>query len=444
MRNPWLILIAGVVGALATLPGQTGGVSPFIDFLMESLQLSRNNLSLAYLIGTVVSAMSMPRAGRIYDRYGSKLVALLSGGALGLSLLAISMADRVVTVLVVVLPFLTVTLVGTGVMALGFFLLRFFGQGILSMASRNMVMKWFDYQRGLGNAVLAPLTALGASYAPRVFDSMINAMGWRGAWRATGLFLMTVFVLFAWLFFRDPTRSDRERARTHRSVRFPLPRSIRRTLRARAECEPARPEHDYTLEEARKTPAYWLFCIIPGFGSLVGTGFTFHVVSVFAAGGMSRATALAVFFPATVFAIVVQLFSNLISDYVRLRYFAAIQMIGIFLLMAGVYSLGPGLPYGALVTGLGLNAAMSAINGVIVWPRFFGLKHLGAISGTGFVWMVGGSAFGPYAFSLAQQLGGDYKLAAMIFGLMAAALFFAAFKAENPNRTSVENGQTGC
>lgn len=40
-----------------------------------------------------------------------------------------------------------------------------------------------------------------------------------------------------------------------------------------------------------------------GFSSLVATGFTFHVVGIFLTAGMPRATALAVFFPATTIAV---------------------------------------------------------------------------------------------------------------------------------------------
>ncbi|MFP4432287.1 MAG: hypothetical protein ACLFPV_13630 [Spirochaetaceae bacterium] len=36
------------------------------------------------------------------------------------------------------------------VMTLGFFFLRFTGQGMLTLSSRSMVMEWFDERRGHG------------------------------------------------------------------------------------------------------------------------------------------------------------------------------------------------------------------------------------------------------------------------------------------------------
>ncbi|TVQ38241.1 MAG: MFS transporter [Spirochaetaceae bacterium] len=434
MRNPWLILIAGVVGTLASLPGQTNGISPFIDFLIESLALSRVHLSLAYLIGTISSAAVMPYAGALYDRYGSRRLSLVSGFALGLSVLAISYVDRIAQSLIALLPLVSRAIVATAVMAAAFFLVRFFGQGILNMASRNMVMKWFDSRRGLATACMAPLIALGFAYAPRVFDAMIGIWGWRGSWRVMALLLLTLFSLFVRLLFSDPSQEERRTARNARSLRLPVPKTMRRALNARAEREPPRPKEDFTLEQARKTLIFWLFNMTNGFSSLVGTGFTFHVVALFAAAGMSRATALAVFFPATTIAVVLQFVAGIVSDYVRLKYFAAVHMAGIFVMMTALMFLGSGTPYAVLVVGMALNTAMMNINTVITWPRFFGITHLGRISGVAFVWMVAGSAIGPYVYSLSEWATGSYFLVALVFALVAAALFVLSFLAENPNR----------
>ena len=444
MRNHWLILAAGVVGTLATLPGQTNGVSPFIDFLIDALAVSRNNLSLAYLVGTVCSAAIMPFAGAMYDRTGSRSISAAAGAALGLSVLAISFADRLTGALLQLLPMLSRALVATAVMSVGFFLLRFFGQGVLNMTSRTMVMKWFDQRRGFANAIMAPTIALGFSYAPRVFDRMIATWGWRASWQLMGAFLLLCFAGFALLFFKDPTEAESRYRPTRRGRWLQLPPTLSRALRARAAIEPPRPEHDYTLKQARRTRAFWIFNLVTGFASLVGTGLTFHVVNIFSAGELSRSLALGVFFPSTVVAVTLQFGGSVISDYVRLRYFASLQALGSILVMIGILFIGPGLPYLAIVVGMGLNSGLFAINSVITWPRFFGLSHLGSISGANVVWVVAGSALGPYAFSLGQQLFGSYGPVALVLGLIAAGLFLTSFFAENPNRASVANRQAGC
>ncbi len=57
----WIILAAGAVGVVMSIPGQTMGVSVFTDRLIDSLKISRLNLSLAYMIGTLSSSLLLSR-----------------------------------------------------------------------------------------------------------------------------------------------------------------------------------------------------------------------------------------------------------------------------------------------------------------------------------------------------------------------------------------------
>ncbi|MFP4704359.1 MAG: hypothetical protein ACLFMV_06085, partial [Spirochaetaceae bacterium] len=71
MNKRIIFLIAGLVGMMASFPGQTVGVSAFTDELIRSLSLSRVHMSLAYLIGTISSAALLTPAGKLYDRRGA-------------------------------------------------------------------------------------------------------------------------------------------------------------------------------------------------------------------------------------------------------------------------------------------------------------------------------------------------------------------------------------
>ena len=72
----WVILVAGTIGIVASIPGQTAGVSVFTDHLTESTGMTRLQLSIAYLIGTGAGGFLLPRGGRAIDRRGSRVVAL--------------------------------------------------------------------------------------------------------------------------------------------------------------------------------------------------------------------------------------------------------------------------------------------------------------------------------------------------------------------------------
>jgi hypothetical protein len=69
-------------------PGQTAGVSVFVDPMMTSLDLTRSQVSTAYLVGTLGGALAMPRVGRLIDDRGARLTMAIVGGAFGTVLAA--------------------------------------------------------------------------------------------------------------------------------------------------------------------------------------------------------------------------------------------------------------------------------------------------------------------------------------------------------------------
>ncbi len=88
-------------------------------------------------------------------------------------------------------------------LTVGFFAIRFAGQGFVTMAGRNMVAKWWKYHRGK----VLPFSGIGVSVcfslAPIVFYALIQATDWRMAWQILGLCSAIGFSLFGWLVFRD-------------------------------------------------------------------------------------------------------------------------------------------------------------------------------------------------------------------------------------------------
>ena len=91
----WVILFVGTLGILLTIPGQTIGVSTFTDSLLVVLKLSRDELSIAYMFGTMLSALLLTQAGKFFDRFGALRTALIASIGLGISLLYLSQLDRI-------------------------------------------------------------------------------------------------------------------------------------------------------------------------------------------------------------------------------------------------------------------------------------------------------------------------------------------------------------
>ncbi len=420
----WIVLVIGTFGVLMTVPGQTIGVSAFTDLLIRDLNISRSNLSLAYLLGTLSSSLLLAKAGRIYDRHGARLVGTGIVVALGSVLLFLASLPETVWFVSGVLGFIPVTAVTFVLITTGFFLLRFTGQGVLSLVSRNMVLKWFDRRRGLATALVGVATTLGFSSLAITFNSLIGRVGWQMTWRLTGLFLAVPFALLFLVLARD---NPAECGLQPDGGSTPVPTSgVRRSRKQTTSTV------DFTLLQARQTLTFWVILGTVTLGSLYFTGLTFNIVSIFEAAGYSRAIAIGTFFPASVIALILNFLGGWISDHIRMKYLVVVQILGI--ITGAIATIFLSSPYMVvlLIIAKGINGGMFGIVSSVPWPRFYGLLNLGSISGFVMGWSVAGSALGPYFFSLSLDFVGGYGAVSLLTAGLALGLLVLSPLANRP------------
>lgn len=92
----WRIVAYASLAVAATGPGQTAGVSLFVDPLIRDLGISRSAVSTAYLIGTLTGALALPWIGRALDRYGVRRTMAVIGAAFGAVLIALATVSSIV------------------------------------------------------------------------------------------------------------------------------------------------------------------------------------------------------------------------------------------------------------------------------------------------------------------------------------------------------------
>jgi len=410
----WPVLAAGTLGVLMSVPGQTMGVSVFTDSLIEALSVSRSQLSFAYMMGTIMSAFLLSYAGRLCDRLGPRVTAAAAATFLALVLVLLSASDLAAGGVARISG-----LAGAGaafaVVIPAFFGLRFSGQGVLTLASNNMIVSWFERRRGTVCGISGVFVALGFSIAPLVLDYGVRWFGWRGAWQVMAGFIAIVFVPLVLAFYRDDPRECGLKPDGEASSGEPS--------------KPAREVHkDFTLRQARRTGLFWVFSLTFALCALYVTGLTFHIVSVFEIAGMSRATAVSTFIPVSVVAVLVHASSGWLSDRVALTRLLAVMLAGMAISMVGLLQLGPGWPVALLIVGNGISTGLFGLLNAISWAHYFGLRHLGAVSGLNLSIMVFHSALGPVVFSESLSRTGSYGAAgaigALAVGALMAALFF--------------------
>ena len=412
----YVVLFVGSIGVLASIPGQTVGVSVFTDPVKDALGLTRNQFSNAYMFGTLLSAFFVSRAGVLFDKYGARYVAFFATIFLGLSLLLFSISVKISESIKQltqydswIVPFVLITIL--------FFFIRFCGQGVLTMSSRNMIMIWFDKNRGKVNSISSIAVSLGFSISPILINKLIDNHGWEVSWQILAICLL-IFSFCVIQFYRNKPEDFNLK---------PDGSDIKSKIK-----EVEKVESNFTLTEAKQTRAFWVIGLILGFNSFFVTGFTFHVVSIFASQDYTKSQAIAVFLPISIIAVAVSTLCNILSDYIQHKIYLYIMMASGVLASLGLMFLSYTIGVYLLIIGLGILGGLFAVVNAVTWPRYYGRKYLGAITGKVMSFIVIASAIAPSLFSYCFTNLGSYSYISYITIGFLLFLIIASIKVENP------------
>lgn len=425
-----MVLIAGTVGVIMSVPGQTMGVSVFTDDLMKGLHLTRVQLSVAYMLGTLASSFLLPMVGRLLDRVGARIMSVIAAGGLAISLALMAAGPGIARFLTRFSHFRPawVSLLVLVVLFLG---IRHFGQGQLTMTSRTMIGKWFEKRRGRVLGISGFFVAFAFGVSPLVLTRMIHHFGWQGCLLVLAGGSIGMAILGA-LFFR-PTP---ELCGLHVEG-GPLDEPIDSPDSDSPDITPAIAQHAYTAQEAKRTLTFWLFNLGFTAQALLGTAMTFHMARIGALHGLHGAEAFRIFLPIAVISTISELSSGFISDRVPLQYLLVVMEAGQFLGVLCLNYIGTSAGFWLTALGFGISSGLYSLLAGAAWPKLFGRKHLGAIAGASAAWMVAGSAIGPYLFSLANAWTGHFTAAFHWSLLIPGTLVIAAFWAKAPVSTPV-------
>ncbi|MEM7131720.1 MAG: MFS transporter [Chloroflexota bacterium] len=381
----WVIMMLATFAMIMTTPGQTFGVSVFIEHFIDELGISRSTVSTLYLFGTLIGSMTLTYVGRLIDRFGPRLIMVSAMGFLGLTCLLMSQVNGII------------------LLGIGFTLLRMLGQGSLSLVSSNSINQWWVRRRGVILGISGVATALfGMGAGPNLLNWMVEQVGWRSSYIILGLILLVIAVPVAYLFLRRRPEDfgllpDGDK----------IPATAEQTLEEQTQAPVS--EDNWTFAEAIRTRIYWVFTAGISSIAMLGTGLTFHIVSIFEDNGLTADMAAQIFFPLAITMAVVNLISGFLVERVRLRNLAAASMFFQALSLWMVPFLGiPGLSFLFAVT-LGTLFGLMRTVGVVAWAKYFGRENLGQISGLFSTITAAASALGPVVMGVARDQFGNYE-----------------------------------
>lgn len=396
----WHVVGWASLALAATGPGQTVGISLFIDPLIRDLGVSRSGISTAYLVGTLVGAVALPWVGRALDRFGIRLTMAVIGFVFGAVLIGISFATSVV-----------------GLTA-GFVGLRMAGQGALTLTATTAVALWFHRRRGVAAGVVSAIGSVGISLSPLLLEPLLADVGWRTVWRIEGIAIWVIVMPLALVAMRNrpadlgqlpdgPNPPGRGR---------PRPTAARGVSRA----------------DALRHPYFWLLAAATSAAALLTTAVAFHQISLLTARGLTAGQAAANFLPQTIAGLIATLAAGFLIDRFAGRWMVVTSMA----LLSGALLWGTTVTPGwsAITFGAMLGAAGGMIRTVEAasLPRYFGTLHIGAIRGLVTSISIGASALGPLLFAAVFERTATYEVVLTASAGLPVAIALWALLAKEP------------
>lgn len=412
MRQPfhgWRIVAYTGIAVAMTAPGQTPGVSPFIDPVMAELGMSRSAVSTAYLIGTLTGAALLPLVGRMIDRYGARQAIIAIAATFGAVLIGLSFVTEIV-----------------GLTA-GFVGIRLAGQGALGLAAVTVTAYWFHRRRGTALGIVSAVGAAGISLSPILIERLITHLDWRTVWMLEGIAVWVIVIPLAVFFIRNRPADVGQYVDGNPGLAA---------------------DHDHatslTRAQALRTPYFWVLAGGTAVVAMLVTAVVFHQMSLLGERGLSTAQAAANFLPQTGAALGATLLAGYLLDWLRrpqVLIVISMALLGGALVSATV--LHPG--WSALAYGAGLGTTAGAMKAVetAVAPRLFGTRYLGSIRGLIGAFGVGASALGPVLFAIAYDSTGSYSAILLTCVVLPAAVAVAAVVTPLPERAVAGAGTVG-
>jgi MFS family permease len=335
--------------------GQTFFVSASIAEWQAAFDLSHGEFGRLYMLATLASAVCLPFLGRLVDVVPEHR-----------SILLVIPVLAVATLLAAYAPTVTV-------LAFAIFLLRLFGQGMMTHIALTATGRWFALQRGRAVSLVVLGHQGGEATLLLAFTGLAAGYGYQAGWVAGAAALMLVGLPFAYWAFSKP-----------RTARYDLD-----------EHGDMPEQRHWTRAEVLRDPIFWILLtgvLAPPF---IGTIVFYHQDYLTALNdGPPRFYAMSL----SVMALTTVTFA-LLGGAIIDRFRAA-TVLPVFLLplAATCFVLAGGGSAASLLVAmvlLGMSYGFSSTLFGAVWPEVYGTANLGSIRSIIVSAMVFATAAGP-------------------------------------------------
>jgi MFS family permease len=365
----WIIVALAFLAALASY-GLLYAYSVFVPTLVEELSLDRATAAAPMSFCIPTYALLSLVTGRLTDRFGPRVLLLCSGTLLVAGYGVLSQATAPWHLFVGM-----TALVGVGMSA-------------CYIPISATIVRWFVARRGTALAIFSMGAGISISVGPALALALINWLGWRDAFWSLGLIGGGLVVVSAFGMRRDPGESSQ------------TPGSAG-----------AFDAGSWTLQQARRTRAFWVLCAI----YFLTWGVMFfpyaHLVSFAGDLGHDAATGVWLISTAGVAGLLARPGIGLLFDRFG-RTVGLIVMLALQALACAIFAFWQDL-VSLYVASCLFGAGASA--GVTIYPavvsNLFGRAYVGTIAGFAFAFTCSAGFLGPLLAGWMRDTTGTYDLA---------------------------------
>jgi sugar phosphate permease len=411
----WIVLATGFVTFWAH-GYYTQGFSALFRPLSTDLGLSRATTSVASSIGSFAAGIEAPLAGWFTDRFGPRRVIFFGTLLMGLGLMSMWLVNSTWAFF----------LVWGGIVATGL------NVG-MAIPVDKAISNWFVRKRGLALSARALMQGLATMAVLPMIAWLLTVVGWKATCLFGGAVMCLVGLPLVWLLVKDqrpefygmmpdgaaaPAASEADRADT-----------IRKGIQYAEDVQ----EFEFTLRQAIRTRAYWVFTAAFACSMLVTGPLMVHMISFLTDLQVTPVRAALMMSLASAAAIPTRLLGGWLADRAgkqRMRFVA----VGAFLLMlAGIIVFQLlGTVAAAFVMVLlyyfGFTAGIPLASAIRV--RYFGRKSIGSVQGSAVMIMMPFTVLAPILVGWIYDRTGSYSDAFNLFiGLLILASLLMLFAA---------------
>lgn len=403
----WVIVLLSAMTFFLSAPGQTYSIGVFKNVYVKELGYSDTSISLAYSVATLISGFLLVFMGRAIDKFGVRKMLVIVTVMLGVTTFYNSFVSSIYMIFV------------------GFLFLRYFGQGSMTLIPNTLVPQWFENKRALAISLASIGGLIAMLLVPSLNLWMISLIGWQNAWRVWGFILIVGFVPIVLLF----TSNKPEDLGVTIENSFPATEDNIKAVLLEIE------KTSFSLLEAIKVKEFWIVGMISMIPAMFSTALAFHFYTIMSLRNIGETTSAVILGFMAIPAFIMPFISRIVVDRYKAKYILFITLsmtiISMLFLLFGVASAATAT---AFILFYGLGVGLQSLTTNVIWPNYFGRKHLGSIRGAATVFMVVGSALGPLPFGLEYDNFGNFNISIIgmiVFTSVALLLSLLISKPQN-------------